>query len=88
MTLQQRASDTFHFLFAPFVFTQFLKRCFIFLSIFASDSLNNALGAIRVLGLELIEEELKPHLHTVLINIKERSELLYLISQFIMFMLC
>lgn len=39
-----------------------------------SDNLNNALGAIRVLGLELIEDELKPHLNTVLINIKERSE--------------
>lgn len=39
-----------------------------------TDNLNNALGAIRVLGLELIEDELKPHLNTVLTNIKERSE--------------
>ena len=39
-----------------------------------TDNLNNALGAIRVLGLELIEDELRPHLNTVLINIKERSE--------------
>ncbi|CAM9188205.1 unnamed protein product, partial [Lampetra planeri] len=36
-------------------------------------NLNNALGAIRVLGLELIEDELKPHLNTVLVNIKERT---------------
>ncbi|KAG7222264.1 hypothetical protein INR49_027268 [Caranx melampygus] len=39
-----------------------------------NDNLNNALGAIRVLGLELIEDELKPHLNTVLTNIKERRE--------------
>ncbi|KAM3591561.1 uncharacterized protein V6R79_003915 [Siganus canaliculatus] len=39
-----------------------------------NDNLNNALGAIRVLGLELIEDELKPHLNTVLINIKERNK--------------
>lgn len=39
-----------------------------------SDNLNTALGAIRVLGLELIEDELKPHLNTVLIHVKERSE--------------
>ncbi|XP_067432379.1 rap1 GTPase-GDP dissociation stimulator 1 [Thunnus thynnus] len=39
-----------------------------------NDNLNNALGAIRVLGLELIEDELKPHLNTVLTNIKERSK--------------
>ncbi|KAM7381283.1 hypothetical protein PAMA_012229 [Pampus argenteus] len=38
-----------------------------------NDNLNNALGAIRVLGLELIEDELKPHLNTVLTNIKERT---------------
>ncbi|XP_074519903.1 rap1 GTPase-GDP dissociation stimulator 1 [Halichoeres trimaculatus] len=38
-----------------------------------NDNLNNALGAIRVLGLELIEDELKPHLNTVLKNIKERT---------------
>ncbi|XP_029312888.1 LOW QUALITY PROTEIN: rap1 GTPase-GDP dissociation stimulator 1-like [Cottoperca gobio] len=37
------------------------------------DNLNNALGAIRVLGLELIADELKPHLNTVLTNIKERK---------------
>ncbi|XP_035002472.1 rap1 GTPase-GDP dissociation stimulator 1 [Hippoglossus stenolepis] len=36
-----------------------------------NDNLNNALGAIRVLGLELIEHELKPHLNTVLADIKE-----------------
>ncbi|XP_041819230.1 rap1 GTPase-GDP dissociation stimulator 1 [Chelmon rostratus] len=39
-----------------------------------NDNLNNALGAIRVLGLELIEDELKPHLNTVLINIKDRNK--------------
>ncbi|KAG8008731.1 Rap1 GTPase-GDP dissociation stimulator 1 [Nibea albiflora] len=39
-----------------------------------NDNLNNALGAIRVLGLELIEDELRPHLNTVLINIKERNK--------------
>ncbi|XP_026171497.1 rap1 GTPase-GDP dissociation stimulator 1 isoform X1 [Mastacembelus armatus] len=38
------------------------------------DNLNNALGAIRVLGLELIEDELKPHLNTVLTDIKERKK--------------
>lgn len=38
-----------------------------------AENLNNALGAIRVLGLELLEEELKPHLNTVLISIRERS---------------
>lgn len=44
------------------------------LSPLCTDNLNNALGAIRVLGLELIEDELRPHLNTVLINIRERSE--------------
>ncbi|XP_044033709.1 rap1 GTPase-GDP dissociation stimulator 1 isoform X1 [Siniperca chuatsi] len=39
-----------------------------------NDNLNNALGAIRVLGFELIEDELKPHLNTVLTNIKERNK--------------
>nr|XP_020469490.1 rap1 GTPase-GDP dissociation stimulator 1-like [Monopterus albus] len=39
-----------------------------------NDSLNNALGTIRVLGLELIEDELKPHLNTVLTDIKERKK--------------
>ncbi|XP_029977350.1 rap1 GTPase-GDP dissociation stimulator 1 [Sphaeramia orbicularis] len=39
-----------------------------------NDNLNNALGAIRVLGIELIEDELKPHLNTVLISIKERKK--------------
>lgn len=42
--------------------------------VFSSDGLNEALGAIRVLGLELIEEELKPHLNTVLSNIKDESQ--------------
>ncbi|XP_040033520.2 rap1 GTPase-GDP dissociation stimulator 1-A [Gasterosteus aculeatus] len=37
-------------------------------------NLNNALGTIRVLGLELITDELKPHLDTVLVNIKERKK--------------
>ncbi|XP_054455367.1 rap1 GTPase-GDP dissociation stimulator 1 [Anoplopoma fimbria] len=37
-------------------------------------NLNNALGAIRVLGLELIADELKPHLNTVLTNIKEKKK--------------
>lgn len=41
----------------------------------STDNLNNALGAIRVLGIELIEDELKPHLNTVLTNIRERSKL-------------
>ncbi|KAM9715592.1 uncharacterized protein ACNS7B_021855 [Menidia menidia] len=40
----------------------------------ANDNLNNALGAIRVLGVELIEDELKPHLNTVMANIKERKK--------------
>ncbi|XP_070401542.1 uncharacterized protein si:dkey-21e13.3 isoform X2 [Nothobranchius furzeri] len=39
-----------------------------------NENLNNALGAIRVLGVELIEDELKPHLNTVLANIKERKK--------------
>ncbi|CAJ1080054.1 rap1 GTPase-GDP dissociation stimulator 1-like [Xyrichtys novacula] len=39
-----------------------------------NDNLNNALGAIRVLGLELIEDELKPHMNTVLTIIKERNK--------------
>ncbi|KAM9424792.1 rap1 GTPase-GDP dissociation stimulator 1-A [Pholidichthys leucotaenia] len=39
-----------------------------------NDNLNYALGAIRVLGLELIEGELKPHLNTVLTNIKEKKK--------------
>ncbi|XP_012718196.2 rap1 GTPase-GDP dissociation stimulator 1 [Fundulus heteroclitus] len=39
-----------------------------------NDNLNNALGAIRVLGVELIEDELKPHLITVLANIKEKKK--------------
>lgn len=46
-----------------------------------ADNLNNALGAIRVLGLELIEDELRPHLNTVLINIRERSESIYTLLQ-------
>ncbi|XP_029954643.1 rap1 GTPase-GDP dissociation stimulator 1 [Salarias fasciatus] len=39
-----------------------------------NDSLNNALGAIRVLGLELLEDELRPHLNTVLSNIREKNK--------------
>ncbi|XP_043957738.1 rap1 GTPase-GDP dissociation stimulator 1 isoform X3 [Gambusia affinis] len=39
-----------------------------------NDNLNNALGAIRVLGVELIEDELKPHLITVLANIREKKK--------------
>ncbi|KAF7668153.1 hypothetical protein LDENG_00027340 [Lucifuga dentata] len=39
-----------------------------------NDNLNNALGTIRVLGMELIEDELKPHLNTVLTNIKEKKK--------------
>ncbi|KAK1881474.1 Rap1 GTPase-GDP dissociation stimulator 1 [Dissostichus eleginoides] len=38
------------------------------------DNLNNALGSIRVLGLELIAHELEPHLNTVLANIKEKKK--------------
>ncbi|TNN40929.1 Rap1 GTPase-GDP dissociation stimulator 1 [Liparis tanakae] len=37
------------------------------------DNLNNALGAIGVLGLDLIADELQPHLNTVLTNIQERK---------------
>ncbi|XP_069016301.1 rap1 GTPase-GDP dissociation stimulator 1-A isoform X2 [Embiotoca jacksoni] len=37
-------------------------------------NLNNALGSIRVLGLEMIEDELKPHLNTVLTDIKEKKK--------------
>ncbi|XP_071394408.1 rap1 GTPase-GDP dissociation stimulator 1-B [Centroberyx affinis] len=40
----------------------------------SNDNLNYALGAIRVLGIELIEDELKPHLNTVLTTIKERKK--------------
>lgn len=52
---------------------------FIHLSLFMlcdhpTENLNNALGAIRVLGLERMKDELKPHLRTVLVNIQERSE--------------
>ncbi|XP_059181227.1 rap1 GTPase-GDP dissociation stimulator 1 [Centropristis striata] len=39
-----------------------------------NENLNYALGAIRVLGLELIADELKPHLNTVLTNIKEKNK--------------
>ncbi|XP_051926716.1 rap1 GTPase-GDP dissociation stimulator 1 [Hippocampus zosterae] len=39
-----------------------------------NENLNNALGAIRVLGLERMEDELKPHLRTVLVNIQERNK--------------
>ncbi|XP_008273700.1 uncharacterized protein LOC103352816 [Stegastes partitus] len=39
-----------------------------------NDNLNLALGAIRVLGVELIEDELKPHLNTVLTTIKEKKK--------------
>ncbi|XP_037134299.1 uncharacterized protein si:dkey-21e13.3 [Syngnathus acus] len=39
-----------------------------------NENLNNALGAIRVLGFERIEAELKPHLRTVLVNIQERNK--------------
>ncbi|XP_034070466.1 rap1 GTPase-GDP dissociation stimulator 1 [Gymnodraco acuticeps] len=39
-----------------------------------NDNLNNALGSIRVLGLELIAHELEPHLNTVLANIKEKKK--------------
>ncbi|XP_054656543.1 uncharacterized protein si:dkey-21e13.3 [Dunckerocampus dactyliophorus] len=46
----------------------------------ATENLNNALGAIRVLGLEMIEDELKPHLCTVLVTIQEGSELLYFVG--------
>ncbi|XP_061787601.1 rap1 GTPase-GDP dissociation stimulator 1 [Nerophis lumbriciformis] len=38
-----------------------------------NENLNNALGAIRVLGLEMMEDELKPHLCTVLLNVQERN---------------
>lgn len=39
-----------------------------------NDNLNNALGTIRVLGLErLMDNELKSHLTTVLQNIRDKS---------------
>ncbi|CAL8300966.1 unnamed protein product [Lota lota] len=38
------------------------------------DSLNNALGSIRVLGLDLREHELKPHLSTVMSAIQEHKK--------------
>ncbi|KAM8836634.1 rap1 GTPase-GDP dissociation stimulator 1-A isoform 2-T2 [Spinachia spinachia] len=41
-------------------------------------NLNNALGTIRVLGLELNTGELKPHLDTVLTNIREKTTCLHL----------
>ncbi|KAK7918700.1 hypothetical protein WMY93_009984 [Mugilogobius chulae] len=37
-----------------------------------NDNLNNALGSIRVLGLELMDKELKPHLTTVLHCIRDK----------------
>lgn len=37
-----------------------------------ADGLNDALGAIRVLGLELMGDQLKPHLNTVLTNIESQ----------------
>ncbi|XP_057682382.1 rap1 GTPase-GDP dissociation stimulator 1 isoform X2 [Corythoichthys intestinalis] len=40
----------------------------------SNENLNNALGAIRVLGLERIEDELKPHLRTVLVAIQEKNK--------------
>ncbi|XP_029934073.1 uncharacterized protein LOC115378081 [Myripristis murdjan] len=39
-----------------------------------NDNVSNALGAIRVLGIELIEDELRPHLNTVLTTIKEKKK--------------
>ncbi|XP_028264499.1 rap1 GTPase-GDP dissociation stimulator 1 [Parambassis ranga] len=39
-----------------------------------NENLNNALGAIRVLGVELIADELKPHLNTVMTSIKEKKK--------------
>lgn len=39
-----------------------------------NDNLNNALGAIRVLGLELMDHELKPHLTTVLHCIQDKHK--------------
>lgn len=40
-----------------------------------ADGLNDALGAIRVLGLELTGDQLKPHLNTVLTNIESQFTL-------------
>ncbi|XP_072291304.1 rap1 GTPase-GDP dissociation stimulator 1-A [Eucyclogobius newberryi] len=37
-----------------------------------NDNLNNALGAIRVLGLDLLDKELQPHLTTVLNCIRDK----------------
>ncbi|XP_030611447.1 uncharacterized protein LOC115798661 [Archocentrus centrarchus] len=50
------------------------KRCSQQQPYTSNDNLNNALGAIRVLGVELIEDELKPHLNTVMTSIKERKK--------------
>ncbi|KAK0155884.1 Rap1 GTPase-GDP dissociation stimulator 1 [Merluccius polli] len=38
-----------------------------------NDHLNNALGSIRVLGLELLDHELRPHLDTVLAAMRQRK---------------
>ncbi|XP_029700891.1 uncharacterized protein [Takifugu rubripes] len=40
----------------------------------AGERLNEALGAIRVLGVELVEDELEPHLKTVLSSIEDKTE--------------
>ncbi|XP_056152699.1 uncharacterized protein si:dkey-21e13.3 [Lampris incognitus] len=39
-----------------------------------NDNLNNSLGAIRIFGIEMIEDELRPHLKTVLTIIQERKK--------------
>ena len=41
-----------------------------------ADGLDEALGAIRVLGVQPVEEELRPHLRTVLADIKGKSQCL------------
>lgn len=55
----------------------YINFCMFFFFLVLVENLNNSLGAIRVLGVELIEDELKPHLNIVLANIKERREFLW-----------
>ncbi|KAM8890447.1 rap1 GTPase-GDP dissociation stimulator 1-A isoform 1-T1 [Synchiropus picturatus] len=49
------------------------RRCRQQLEMQNAEHLNDALGAIRVLGLEQIEGELKPHLNTVLTTIVQKN---------------
>ncbi|XP_028332644.1 rap1 GTPase-GDP dissociation stimulator 1 [Gouania willdenowi] len=55
------------------VYAHFNYQVF-FLIFVSTDNLNHALGAIRVLGVELLGDELKPHLNTVFTNIREKTK--------------